>query len=109
MIRPDDPNSIALCIRALRTGRLTADYAPPAVADLLEAMLAAQRGMRAEINEQEQQWLMSKTHAALRTEYARGFRDAQEQLARLLPDDEALVYGLSPDFVAASEGARYVG
>ena len=105
MIRPDDPQSITLCIRALRSGQITAEYSPPAVALLIEQLAHAQTDTRAELNEMEQIYMTSKTHAALRTEYARGFRDAQRALARAMPDEEPMILSLRPDFVAASEGA----
>lgn len=104
-----DDQSLAALAAALRAGRLTADHSPPFVADLLDALLRERQAMTAEITEMEQVYLMSKTHASLRSEYVRGFRDAQEQLSRRLPDDGDLILGLSPGFAQASEGARFVG
>lgn len=109
MIRPDDDPSIALCSRALRLGRITADYTPPAVADLIDALAQQRRDMRAELDELQRIYMTPATQALLRTEYARGFRDAQEQLARRCPDEEALIYSFSPSFVAASESGRFAG
>ena len=109
MIPATDEQAVARASRALRTGRITAEYAPPAVADLIDAMWANHVALHAELREAEQIYLLSRTHASLRTEYARGFRDAQQALARHLPDDEDLILGLKPDYIAASEGSRYVG
>lgn len=109
MIRSDDESSVSRAITALRSGAIYADYAPPAIADLIETLWREKIGLRSEISEMEQVYITSKTHAALRTEYARGFRDAQEQLARRCPMEEALIYSFGPDYAAASEGARYVG
>lgn len=109
MIPAHDEQAVLRAAHALRTGQIPADYAPPAIADLLEAMLQTRRALRAEINDMEQVFQTSRTHAALRTEYARGFRDAQAQLMHALPGEESLIEMLSPSYVTASEGARYLG
>lgn len=109
MIRPEDDTSVALCSRALRLGRITADYAPLAVADLIDALAQQRRDMRAELDELQRIYMTPVTQALLRTEYARGFRDAQVQLARCCPDEEALIYSFGPAWVAASEGGSLRG
>lgn len=110
MIPSHDEQAVLRAAHALRTGQIPADYAPPAIADLLEAMLQTRRALRAEINDMEQVFQTSRTHAALRTEYARGFRDAQAQIMQALPwIEESLIEDLSPSYVTASEGARYLG
>lgn len=109
MIPSHDESAVLRAAAALRSGLIPADYAPPFIAQLLEALVTERRGLRAEINEMEQTHVLSRTYAALRTEYARGFRDAQAQLMRALPAEEVLIETLSPSFAAASEGARYLG
>jgi hypothetical protein len=106
VIPAHDEQSVLRAAQALRNGNITADYAPPAIAQLIEALLAERRAMRNELNDMEQQVY---THVALRTEYARGFRDAQAQMMQALPDEESVIDMLSPSYTAASEGARYLG
>lgn len=102
VIDPTDHRAVSAVITALRTGRITADFSPPAVATLIEAMWETQRALNAERNDLEQLALTMKTGAAARNDYARGFRAAQTALAAYWPDDENFIYGLEPDIVDAS-------
>jgi Holliday junction resolvasome RuvABC endonuclease subunit len=100
-----DPTTLAPTIKALRTGRITADHHPARIADLLEALAQAVTDQRAHIDELERTYMTPATNAAMRTEYARGFRAAQYQMAAKCPDMEPLIFSVGPHFAAASEGS----
>lgn len=102
-----DLAQIARTSAALRTGRITADHHPARIADLLDVMAQAITDQRAHIDELERIYGTPATNAALRTEYARGFRDAQMAAAARLPGEEGLIMSFGPSFFEASEGAKY--
>jgi hypothetical protein len=109
MIPAHDPAAIARCAQALRQGRITSDYTPGHVADLLDALVQMIVDQRAHIDELERTFVTPATQAALRTEYARGFRDAQQQLVSYCPGEEALIMSIGPSFITASDMDRYAG
>jgi hypothetical protein len=101
------PASLVATAARLRSGVITQDYAPGAVAELIEALAREKREAAAHIEELEQ----LATPAAARNAYARGWREAQgffaaELTARGYPDIAEEFATLSPVFAEAGRAAQ---
>jgi hypothetical protein len=101
------PHALAAIAARLRSGIITADYAPAAIADLIEALATERRAMAAEIEALKQE----ATPAAARNAYAQGFRDCQKYTVNLLSergyaDMATEIFDKAPDFARAGQAAH---
>jgi flagellar biosynthesis/type III secretory pathway protein FliH len=102
------PAALAVAAARLRSGIITADYAPGAIADLIEALAAERRAMAAEIEALKQE----ATPAAARNAYAAGYRDARVDARHFLTSrgytdlEDELSAHMRPDFARAGQAAH---
>jgi hypothetical protein len=103
------PAALAATAARLRSGILTADYAPAAIAALIEALAAERRTMAAEIDDLKQ----AVSPAAARNAYAAGFRDAVQVCKSKVQTEvgnsaylEELLSSAQPDFARAGQIAH---
>jgi len=102
------PNALAATAARLRSGVITADYAPAAIAELIEALAREKREAAAYIAQLEQ----ASTPAAARNAYAAGWNDAKVTARHFLAShgrtdlEDELSTHMQPDFARAGQVAH---
>jgi hypothetical protein len=95
----------------LRYRQLGAEHSPPALADLLDRLVRERAALGRQLRDLEQITTTQATAGAARNAYARGYREAQADVAAMVQHDRdlcAAIAALRPRFAEAGAAAQAV-